>query len=125
LDPRFFETYLRMGQLALQEENWQAAYDAYEQAVRLRPKDARGYSGMAYALAKMGRTEEAIAANQQVLKLRPDDLGALQNLALLNQRIGEYDRALIYARQALEVAPETQKSRIQALIDQIEKAQGE
>ncbi len=125
LDPRYYETYLRLGQLELQEENWEAAYAAYERAIKINPKDPRGYSGLAYALAKMGRIDEAIAANQQVLKLRTDDLSALQNLALLNQQLGEYDSALIYARKALEVAPETQKARLQALIDQIEKAQGE
>jgi len=125
LDPGYYETYLRLGQLELQEENWQAAYDAYEQAARIRPRDPRAYSGMAYALAKMGRIEEAIAANQQVLKLRPGDISGLQNLALLYQQQGEYDKALSYAKKALEAAPESQKDRLQALVDQIEKAQGD
>ncbi len=125
LDPGYADTYLRLAQLELDNENWQAAYDAYHKATELKPKDPRGYSGMAYALAKLGRTEDAIAANQKVLALRPNDVGALQNLALLYKTLGDYDNALHYARQALEVAPESQKPTVQALIDQLEKAQGE
>ena len=126
LDSGYADTYFRLGQLELKEENWQAAYDAYHKVTELNPKDPRGYSGLAYALAKMGRTEDAIAANQKVLELRPDDLSALQNLALLYQKLGDYDQALNYARQALQVAPESQQPSIQALVNQLEqKTQGE
>ncbi len=125
LDPGYYDTYLRLAQLELNEENWKAAYNAYKKAAELKPKDPRGYSGMAYALAKMGRIEEAIAANQQVLQLRPGDLSALQNLALLYRQLGDYDKALQYARKALKAAPEAQKPSIQALINQIEQAQGQ
>jgi tetratricopeptide (TPR) repeat protein len=93
-------------------------------AAELKPKDPRGYSGMAYALAKMGRTEEAIEANKKVLALRPQDLNTLQNLALLYRKLGSYEEALRYARLALEAAPESQKPAIQSLINQLEQAQG-
>ena len=125
LDPGYYDTYLRLAQLELDEQNWEAAYDAYKKVTELNPKDPRGYSGMAYALAKMGRIEDAIAANQQVLRLRPDDLSALQNLALLYQQLGDYDNALRYARKALETAPESQKPSLQALINQLEKARSQ
>ena len=114
---------MRLGQLELSQENWEAAYNAYRQAVELNPKDARAYSGMAYALAKMGRTEEAIAANKEALALRPADLSILQNLALLYHELGDDAEALKYARQALKVAPESQKPAIQALIQQLELSQ--
>ena len=125
LDPGYADTYLRLAQLELEEENWEAAYEAYRKAAELNPKDPRGYSGMAYALAKMGRTEEAIEANQKVLQLRPQDLSALQNLALLYRELGDEEEALRYARRALEAAPESQKPAIQALITQLEQAQGD
>jgi len=124
LDPGYADTYLRLAQLELDQENWQDAYDAYMMAAELKPKDPRGYSGMAYALAKMGRTEEAIEANKKVLELRPQDLSALQNLALLYRKLGSYEEALRYARLALEAAPESQKPAIQSLINQLEQAQG-
>ena len=121
LDPRYFDTYLRLAQLELEQENWQAAYQAYQRAAELNPRDPRSYSGMAYALAKMGRLDEAIAMNRRVLALHPNDLSALQNLALLYQEQGDYAQALSYARQALAIAPESQKPALQALIAQLEK----
>lgn len=122
LDPGYFDTYLRLGQLELSAENWQAAYEAYRKAAELSPKDPRGYSGMAYALAKLGRIDDAIAANQKVLELNPNDLSALQNLALLYQQQAKYDLALRYAQQALQIAPDSQKNALQALINQLQQA---
>ncbi|HHB90901.1 MAG TPA: tetratricopeptide repeat protein [Anaerolineae bacterium] len=121
LDPGYVDTYLRLAQLELDQENWEAAYEAYRQAAEVQPKDPRAYSGMAFALAKMGRIEEAIAMNKKVLELRPNDLSALQNLALLYDQLGEYELALRYARMALKVAPESQKPAIEALIQSIER----
>ncbi|RUA15932.1 MAG: hypothetical protein DSY55_05210 [Clostridia bacterium] len=123
LDPQFADTYLRLAQLDLQQEDWEAAYEAYTKLTELKPRDPRGYSGQGYALAKMGRTQEAIAANLKVLQLSPNDLNSLQNLALLYQESGKYDDALIYAKRALQAAPEAKRPGLEALIKQLEQAQ--
>ncbi len=121
LDPGYADTYLRLAQLELDQQNWEAAYRAYQKVAELRPSDPRAYSGMAFALAKLGRIQEAIDMNLKVLQLRPNDLSALQNLALLSQQIGDYEQALVYAQRALQVAPENQRAAIQGLINQIEQ----
>ena len=123
LDPGYSDTYLRLAQLELDREHWEAAYEAYRKAAELRAKDPYAYSGMAFALAKMGRTQDAIAMNHRVLELRPNDHSALQNLALLYDKLGDYDQALRYAQMALKVAPESQQASIQALIRSIEQKQ--
>ena len=125
IDSGYYDTWLRLAQLELEDEDWQAAYDAYKQAAALNHKDPRAYSGMAFALAKLGRTQEAIDANLTVLKLHANDLSALQNLALLYQSLGDYENALRYARLALEIAPDSQKPGLQGLISQLQKASGQ
>ncbi|MCW5860857.1 MAG: tetratricopeptide repeat protein, partial [Caldilineales bacterium] len=121
LDSGFVDTYLRMAQMESQRENWEAALADYDQGAKLNPRDVRSLSGRAYALAKLGRLSEAIAANLDVLALTPTDIPTLQNVALLYQQLGQYQQALEFARQALSVAPAEQKAAIEDLVQQIQQ----
>jgi tetratricopeptide (TPR) repeat protein len=121
LDPYFADTYLRRAQLALQSQDWEAAAVDYEQASKLSPTDVRALSGRAYALAQLGRTDEAIAANLSLLGVNPNDLSSLQNLAILFQKKGQFQEALTYAQQARDAAPEAQRSTYEALVQQLQK----
>lgn len=121
LDPLFADTYLRRAQLALQSQDWQAAIADYEQASKLSPTDVRALSGRAYALAQLGRTDEAIAANLGLLGINPDDISSMQNLAVLYQKKGQFQDALAYARQARDAAPEAQRPTYDALVQQLER----
>lgn len=121
LDSGFVDTYLRMAQMESQRQNWAAALAAYEQGVKLNPRDLRALSGRAYALAKLDRLDEAIAANLDVLALAPTDIATLQNVALIYQQLGQYQQALAYARQARSLAAADQQAAFDDLIRQIEQ----
>ncbi len=121
LDPYFADTFLRRAQLALQAQDWEGAIADYEQASKLSPTDVRALSGRAYALAQMGRTDEAIAANLSLLGINPNDLSSMQNLAILYQKKGQIQQALAYAQQARDAAPEAQRPTYETLVQQLEK----
>ena len=124
LDPNYFDTYLRIGQLESQQQNWEAALEAYDRAAELRPKDVRAHSARGYVLAQLGRIDEAIEANLQALALAPNDISTLQNLALLYQQKGDYEQALLYAQRARALVSEgAQAQALDALIQQLEQAQ--
>lgn len=124
LDPGYNDTYLRLAQLESQQQNWDAALEAYTRAAELAPKDVRGYSGRGYALAQLGRIDEAIAANLDVLAIDANNVSALQNLAILYQRQGDLEQALAYALRAQEQLPEANRGGINALIQQIQQQLG-
>ncbi|NOZ71832.1 MAG: tetratricopeptide repeat protein, partial [Chloroflexi bacterium] len=124
LDPGYADTYLRLAQLESSQKNWEAALEDYTRATELSPKDVRGYSGRGFALAQLGRTDEAIAANLDVLAIAPNNVSALQNLAILYQQQGELQKALSYAQQAKSLLPEQNQAGIDGLIQQIQQQLG-
>lgn len=125
LDKRFVDTYLRLAQLESQQKNWEAVLANYTQAAKLAPRDVRGLSGRAFALAQLGRTDEAIAANLEALAVAPGDISTLQNLALLYQQQGQTPQALRYARQARDLAAPEQQPALDALIQQLQNSAGQ
>ena len=61
-DPRYdqYREALRLGHLATQRERHDAAAAAYREAARLAPDRALPLVGLGGALAKLGRTDDAI-----------------------------------------------------------------
>ncbi|HEY52072.1 MAG TPA: tetratricopeptide repeat protein [Caldilineae bacterium] len=122
LDPDYADTYLRLGQIEVQQQNWLAALDAFDRAAALRPNDPSIQSQRGQILGQLGRWDEAIDANLAVLALRPNDPSALQNLAILYRQLGQYQLALEYARQARSLLPEDQRAALDAFIQQVQQA---
>ena len=80
------------GHLAMAEQNWDAAINAFEAATELR-REARDYRGMAKCLALAGKASERAghASEASVRYLRAGRSAALQ---------GQFDQALIWLDQA-------------------------
>ncbi len=121
LDPGFYDTYIRLAQIEVQQQNWLAALDAIERASELRPNDPTLHSQRGQILAELGRYEDAIEANLKVLTLIPNEVTALQNLAALHQQLGQYQTALDYARQARTLLPQAQQATLDAFIQQVQQ----
>jgi cytochrome c-type biogenesis protein CcmH/NrfG len=68
---------LRLGHVATQHDQHDAAAAAYRDATRLAPDRALPFIGLAGALASLGRRDEAIAAFTAALDRAPDDTTAL------------------------------------------------
>ena len=121
LDPDFADTYLRLGQIEVQQQNWLAALDAFTHAAELRPNDPNLHSQRGHILGQLGRLDEAIDANLTVLAIIPNEPSALQNLAVLHQQIGQYQIALDYANQARSLLPEDRQEELNAFILQLQQ----
>jgi tetratricopeptide (TPR) repeat protein len=80
-DPRYdqYREALRLGHLATQRERYDAAAAAYREAARLAPDRALPLIGLGGALAKLGRTDDAIGAYAGGLDRAPDDVFAIQD----------------------------------------------
>jgi len=71
MEPGFAKPYEDLGRLFLIRNEPEQAVRHFSQAIELDGSEASAYSGLASALAKLGRVDEAKAAHQQFLELSP------------------------------------------------------
>jgi tetratricopeptide (TPR) repeat protein len=77
----------------------------HEQWVRTRPQSANAHNGLGVALAREGRTREAVEHFRTAIRLRPDHPNAHNNLGLTLLESGAGDAALERFRMAIELRP--------------------
>ena len=73
--------------------NWEAAVDAYKQALLQSPKDLAATLGLGGAFLEMGQPQVALKVFERAVQLAPEDTGALANLANVQERLGRLEEA--------------------------------
>ncbi len=121
LDDRYAPTYLLLGDLHLDAEEWAEAIALYEKAVALAPSSVSALSRLAYAHAQAENWDEAIAANLAVLEQVPEDYITLRNLVYIYYAQQDTENALAYLDRALAVAPEAEAGALKALREQLDR----
>jgi TonB family protein len=94
------------GQAYSGQAKWDAAIKEYEEAIKVKPDDAKIYGAWGYALAKKGDLDGAIAEDRQALRLTPKDFEVQNNLGAALSAKGDVDGAIRQYREALRVAPD-------------------
>lgn len=117
------QQYLSEGEVALNNQQWGAAEQAYKKALALDPNLIVAHSALSYVYAHQGRLGEAESENLTVLQARPGDLPTLKNLAIIYRELKRYDDAIRYARQAIESpgATDEERTQLQVFISEVEK----
>jgi len=108
LDDRFEQTYMLLGQIALNQQDWNKAAEAYQKALTIKPDLLQAQGELAYAYAQQGKISEAIQANLNLIKLSPNDPSVWnthKNLAILYAQSGNLQSALHEAQMAASLAP--------------------
>jgi tetratricopeptide (TPR) repeat protein len=108
------------GDLHLGMGGLEEALRDYDAALRITRKLPHAWTGKAFALAELGRLEEAIEANRRVLDYAPDDLTTHRNLALLYEQAGYTALARRAARTALRLAPEEERPALRRFLRELE-----
>ncbi|MGI6367106.1 MAG: O-antigen ligase family protein [Anaerolineae bacterium] len=119
VDATFVDTWLLLGDLSRQAQDWPAALDAYRQAATLAPEAVAVQSRLGYVLAQMDDWQGARAAWLLVLAQEPQDVATLRNLAYASAALGEGQMALDYVDRALLAAPSEQRQGLLALRAQL------
>jgi tetratricopeptide (TPR) repeat protein len=112
---------LKLGEIYLQQENWIQARDIYQRAAEQELSSVEAYSGLGYALVKMGLLEEAVNVYQKAVALSPENYNDYKNLALVYKTLGSTGQAVQSLKQALAFAPEDKKSDIRQALEELTK----
>jgi cytochrome c553 len=120
--PNDFAANLNLGALALARLNPSGAIPMLANAVRLDPSRPDAHNMLGAALARVGRTSEAIAELRIALQERPDFANARLNLANALLHAGQFDEALEDYREVLAAAPgdESARAAVEAGAHQLE-----
>lgn len=102
------EVYSLMAAALAQQGQYEAAENAFQTALRLKPEDALILTSLGQLYRNMGRNEEAKAAWQQVLQVNLDSLealGFLADLHISDPNAPEWapQKAIDYARLACRI----------------------
>ncbi|WP_448098628.1 tetratricopeptide repeat protein [Luteibacter yeojuensis] len=89
------------GELYMDARRFDAAVDAYDKALRVKPDDTEMLYGRGLAYAEAGRIDQAVADFRKVLELKPGDVEASN---ALGYTLADNDRDLAEAQDLIQAA---------------------
>jgi tetratricopeptide (TPR) repeat protein len=110
INPKQFDAWRNMGQIALEKEQFDQAVTLLRKALEIRPDAADLRSDIAKALMDSGRYVEAITELQQEIKAFPSSFTARFQLAEAYRQQKEYDKAIEHYEQMIRLEPEHRHS---------------
>ncbi len=120
IDNAFPQTWLILGDLHRKQGAWKKAEQAYRKGNELNPNLFRGQFLHGWALHRLHRIHESIAAFQRAESLAGKTRTGHGDLALLFSQAGNPAKALEHAQLALKRAKGNEVPVVEALIDKLE-----
>jgi tetratricopeptide (TPR) repeat protein len=99
--------FIERGNDRSRANDFEAAINAYTEALRLVPTDASIYNNRAFAYWSRGMTDRAIADYDETLRLEPDNVVARTNRAVAYNFRGDYELAIRDLDYALKLKPDS------------------
>ncbi len=101
--------HFRLGNAAVQAENYEEAAAHYSRHVARQPGKAFGYIGLGYALLRLRRFPESISALSKAVALNPQSSDGYYMLGQAHLNMGASDAALHTWNRAHALAPELEQ----------------
>lgn len=92
--------------LLFADQNYQAAVEAWDQCLALKPRQAQSWYNRGIALDRLGSHQQALDSYDQVLELQPANHIAWGNRAIALRKLGRDEEAAEAAKRAFELNPE-------------------
>lgn len=102
---RTLEQWLDMGQIYFDQEDFERALAAYEQAIRLDPNNAFANFRKGHSLRRLNRLYEALPAHEQAIRLDPNNYGFYYHKGRVLDAMQDYEEALAAFDQAIHLNP--------------------
>ena len=104
--PYVQDLYFHIGVVLAADGHSEEARAAFDEALRLNPRDSRAHNDLAVLLEEEGELDLALAHYRAAVEANPEFLLALTNLGDLLGRMGDFEGAVDAFRSVLETAPE-------------------
>ena len=102
MDPdQFPEAYYNYGVLAMKENHFGEAEEAFRKAVTLAPSNEAAHSNLGYLLEHEGKLPEAAVEFRKLIELRPNSRQGHFELGRILVNLQQYDEAIEQFRQTL------------------------
>lgn len=105
--------WFRKGYDLSERGNYEAAIQAYEEAINLDPELAMAWNNKGAALANQGKYDEAIRDYDEAIRLDPEFTLAWNNKGAALANKGKYDEAIRVYAEAIRLNPEDSGAWIQ------------
>lgn len=102
---RSVDDLLSRAKININEREYEAALEKFDQLIRRAPDFAEGWNGRATVLFLMGRYTQSLADIVETLKREPRHFGALAGRGMIFVRLGKYAAALKAFNEALRYNP--------------------
>jgi len=106
LDPQDATARFALGNVLVQEKEWDKAIATYHVALGSKPDNAELHNNLAVCLQMTGKTDTAISEYREALRLKPDYVEAHGNLGNALQQQGDADEAIAEYRAVLRLNAE-------------------
>jgi Flp pilus assembly protein TadD len=107
--PRDAEGWYYLGRTKYNEDQFESAVRAFDQALQFDPKNVKAEDNLGLCYAALGRTEQAAAAYRNAIAWQAGsetrNPGPFIDMAALLLDLSKPDEALSYVRQAVEISP--------------------
>jgi len=100
------DLYVATARLYEKRENFPAAEDQYERALKATPGDLAALIGYAHLLDRQGKLDEATRYYLQAVQQHPQDATAHNDLGLCYARRGMMNESLVELSKAVELQPD-------------------
>jgi tetratricopeptide (TPR) repeat protein len=97
--------WLDTGRIFLDRNDYQAALEAYKQAIFLDPHSATAYTGKSEVLNRLESYQEALTVSEQAIRLDPDYAAAYSNKGHALYGLKRYEEAVAAYEQAIRLDP--------------------
>ncbi len=103
--PEFHEIYSELGDIGMQQGDYDKAVLNYKKLVELMPNDSIAFSNLLAALYRAGEYKQIIEYGSIAVKIDPDNISVLTGLALAYEKEGHFDRAENIFLKILQLSP--------------------
>jgi arylsulfatase A-like enzyme/Tfp pilus assembly protein PilF len=105
-DPQIYVIPFLLGESALRRQNWDRAAGQLQRSLVLNPNFDNAMTGLAQALAKLGRVDEAKDWLKKALQINPESYGAWYQLGVLDAKTkSDPAAALASYQKAIAIQP--------------------
>jgi arylsulfatase A-like enzyme/Flp pilus assembly protein TadD len=99
--PSFYRSYLDLGKISLEQEDYAGAVDYLKKAIELKPDHVYSHMALGRAYKTLGQLDNAIDHYLKGIELRPGEEKAYYHLALCFYEQGRFDEADKHLRPTL------------------------